>query len=220
MQLTTLPNPNEATLPSNYEAARNALTECSKLDECKDWADKAMALASYARQADDESLKKLSLRIQARAIRRCGELLKEVEPSKGGNPSLFLANNDGNVSLTRKAVAEAGGLSQGQKDRAIQVANVPEHEFEAMVESENPPTVTELAEKGKQRRTVLDLGGATHEQFVASSQIIGMLNSSHLLLNQHKPEEVAAGMNKAEKKKIKQTIEEIGEWINNFYQLL
>jgi AbiEi antitoxin C-terminal domain len=67
-----------AKLPKIYESARVALAECSRIDECKDWADKAEALASYARQADDDSLRKTADRIQARAIRRCGELLKEM----------------------------------------------------------------------------------------------------------------------------------------------
>jgi len=37
-----------AQLPRTYEAAKRALSECSEVDECKDWADKAAALASYA----------------------------------------------------------------------------------------------------------------------------------------------------------------------------
>lgn len=69
----------DARLPQTYEAARVALAECERVDECKDWADKAQALASYARQADDETLEKLALRIRARATRRAGELLKQFQ---------------------------------------------------------------------------------------------------------------------------------------------
>ena len=46
----------EARLPVSYEAARTALANCAQVDECKDWADKALALASYAKQANDETL--------------------------------------------------------------------------------------------------------------------------------------------------------------------
>ena len=35
-----------AQLPRTYEAAKRALSECSEVDECKDWADKAAALAT------------------------------------------------------------------------------------------------------------------------------------------------------------------------------
>ncbi len=48
--------PTMARLPSSYEAAKRALAQCDAIDECKDWADKMAALASYARQAKDEDL--------------------------------------------------------------------------------------------------------------------------------------------------------------------
>jgi hypothetical protein len=64
---------------------KRAIAECSRIDECQTWADKAEAMASYAKQSKDDSLRKMADRIQARAIRRCGELLKQIEPAKGGH---------------------------------------------------------------------------------------------------------------------------------------
>ena len=88
--MTNLPasaDPATAPLPERYEVAKTALKECHRVDECKDWADKAKALGSYARQADDDTLYKTAMRIQARAIRRSGELLQEFQTgSKGGRP--------------------------------------------------------------------------------------------------------------------------------------
>src|SRR6516165_5724503 len=72
-----------ARLPSTYESAKTALAECHRIDECKDWADRAEALASYARQAKDDELRRMADRIQARAIHRAGELLKEIPPAPG-----------------------------------------------------------------------------------------------------------------------------------------
>ena len=46
-----LPDVSTARLPAAYEAASRAIAECERIDECKDWSDKAAALASYARQA-------------------------------------------------------------------------------------------------------------------------------------------------------------------------
>lgn len=68
-----------APLPARYEQARTHLAQCVEIDECQDWADKAAALASYARQADDKTLENYAMRIRARAIRRAGELLKEYD---------------------------------------------------------------------------------------------------------------------------------------------
>src|SRR5262245_29355236 len=80
--LSTVPVADTAMLPEKYVAATKALSECTVIDECKDWADKAAALASYAKQAEDDTLLKMAKRIQARAVRRAGELLKEIPPAK------------------------------------------------------------------------------------------------------------------------------------------
>jgi len=40
-----LPSIAAAKLPASYEAAKIALAECSRIDECKNWANKAEALA-------------------------------------------------------------------------------------------------------------------------------------------------------------------------------
>lgn len=45
MQLTTLPSISSAPLPVLYENAKRALAECSRIDECQTWANKAEALA-------------------------------------------------------------------------------------------------------------------------------------------------------------------------------
>ena len=35
-----------APLPKAYESAKTALAECTRIDECREWANKAQALAS------------------------------------------------------------------------------------------------------------------------------------------------------------------------------
>jgi hypothetical protein len=132
--------------------AKKALAECEKIDECKDWADKAAALASYAKQSKDESLFKMATRIQARAIRRCGELLKEIESASLAQLKQNRRDGDGPSVETRKQAAEEAGLSERQQKTAVRVANIPEEEFEAQVESDPPPTVTALAEQGTQKK--------------------------------------------------------------------
>jgi hypothetical protein len=134
--------------------AKRALAECGKIDECKGWADKAAALGSYAKQSGDKSLFNMATRIQARAIRRCGELLREFESATGAH-----LKSTGDHTLSRKQAAKQAGLSKYQKDTAIQVANVPSEEFEAQVESDSPPTVTALAEQGTHKKPLHDLEG-------------------------------------------------------------
>jgi hypothetical protein len=73
----------------------------------------------------------MATRIQARAIRRCGELLKEIETMQGKRTDLEPVEGDLPKSTTRKSAAEEAGLSEWQQKTAVRVANVPEEEFEA-----------------------------------------------------------------------------------------
>ena len=126
------------------------MAKSAHIDECKDWGDKAAALASYAKQADDDTLRNHAKRIQARAVKRCGQLLKQYD-GRGGDRSKS-ASADTSAPTQRDAASDAG-MSKRQQVTAIRVANVPDDEFEASTESDDPPTVTALAEMGSQSRT-------------------------------------------------------------------
>ena len=167
----------DAKLPMNYAAARKAIQQCAQIDECKDWADKAAALASYAKQADDEQLLKQCMRIKARATYRCGELLNEIESAQGTRTDQL--SGGAPTKLTRKAAAEEAGLSKDRAVTAIRVANVPKDSFERQVESDNPPTVTELASQGMRKRQESEEAEAERQRKVATinlSRLVFMLH--------------------------------------------
>jgi len=190
LTLTTLPNVSNARLPVSYERAREALAKCSRVDECAEWAAKAEAIASYARQADDDTLMNTAQRIKARAIRRCGELLKEIPAAKGQRSDLQPrggappksnghANGARQPSLPipmspRTEVARAAGLSADQQKQAMRVAALPAKTFEAAVEALKPATVTELAERGK-RPSTAHLKGRDPKEYAASTRAQGAL---------------------------------------------
>jgi hypothetical protein len=109
------------------------------LAECAEWKNKAEAIASYARQAEDETLLNTATRIKARAIRRCGELLREIKPAKGANQNI--RGGAPPKVHTRTEAAKGAGLSRDQSKQALRVAAVDERDFEAAVESAQPPTV-------------------------------------------------------------------------------
>jgi hypothetical protein len=104
-ELDAAPTIARAQLPLLYRNAKAALAECDRLDECQSWADKAMALASYAKQAKDDALVSYARRIRARAVRRCGELLQTIEPQGGKRTDLEPA---GGVPTRSEAARQAG----------------------------------------------------------------------------------------------------------------
>ena len=137
-----------APLPQIYEEAKKAIAECARLDECAGWADKAAAIASYARQADDFELEAWARRIRDRAARRCGELLRAFDARGGDRSKNVTALNF--TPRSRRMVAHEAGLSEHKARTAVNIAAIPEAEFEAAVESKRPPGTTLLSQWNKQ----------------------------------------------------------------------
>lgn len=201
-------NVSHARLPATYESAKVALSNCASLDECQEWANKAEALASYAKQADDDTLRKLADRIQARAVRRCGELLKQYDArggdrSKSGGAPTFVPS--------RADAARHAGMSRDQSITAVRVANVPADRFESAVERDAPMTVTKLAEMGKQTRVESAPAG-----FKEATQAIGTIKRFSDFCNQTPPELVANGVMPSEIADLRKRVATIDGWLDRF----
>jgi hypothetical protein len=90
----------------------------------------------------------MARRIQARAYERCGELLKQIEPAHGANQNI----REGDLpNVTRESAATEAGLTEHERKTALRIASVPKNEREELVESDDPPTITELAKRGDDR---------------------------------------------------------------------
>jgi hypothetical protein len=151
VRLPALIASDAAPLPALYRQAKAALAECDRIDEIKDYADKAAALAAYAAQRDDQELEDQVKRIRSRAFIRMGELLQEIDPSKGGRPPETGA--PGHHSL-RKAAAAAAGLTEHQAKTAIRAANAPEVLKDRLDDpAATPPSVKQLARAGTKPST-------------------------------------------------------------------
>jgi len=193
------PSISLARLPINYEAAKKALAICERIDECLEWADRAAALASYAKQSQDETLLNTSMRIRARATRRCGELLQQIEPMSPST-SGRLNGKAGPVAAppSRTSAARDAGMSDRQKKTALRVATVPEAEFDRMVDADHPATVTELAGRGTKERPrpadpALDIGDIDPKDHLAATQALGTVGRLQDFANEHDPRSVVRG---------------------------
>jgi hypothetical protein len=68
-------------------------------------------------------------RIQARAIRRCGELVKQIKSASKANLKQGSRRAGALPSETRTAAAKKAGMSERQRKTALRVAAVPKPEF-------------------------------------------------------------------------------------------
>lgn len=196
-----------ARLPASYEQAKIALASCERIDECWEWANKAEALASYAKMADDDSLRRLADRIQARAVRRMGELLKEFD-GRGGDQTKSIGT--GTFGPNRGEVAASAGISRRQQVTAVRVANVPAEQFDAAIESDNPATVTALAEMGTKVRAV------PPEGFKRATHLIGTVGRFADFCAANAPEEVAGGVLPEEAASLRAQVSTIDTWLDRF----
>ena len=196
-------------LPANYEAAKAAIVACDRIDEAADWANKTAAVAAYAEMAGDQTLKKSAERIQARAMRRCGELLQEIPKSPGGRPPK--TQGDAPPSLTpRQEAARTAGLSDDKVKEALRVAAVPAEEFEAAVESDDPPSVAELAERGTKKRKVAPGPEELREE---ARRGIAAMDRFEAFAAERDPTRIVAGATEDERKRLLQQAGAIEVWL-------
>lgn len=211
---------DSARLPAVYERAVLALTDCSRIDECQQWADKAEALASYAKQAKDEQLRKMADRIQGRAIARCGELLKQIPPAANQHDAESRAQ-DGTVPRTRTEAATEAGMSERQRKTALRVATFAEQqpeEFERQIESDRPPTVTQLAEQGRQSRPkpLVDLGEIAPADYARATEAQGALRRFAEYCGAHDPIRIARAFKSHEIASLRQYVSSVDAWLDRF----
>ena len=215
MRLATTRGVKDAPLPVKYEHAKAALAECQAVDECSTWAKKAAALASYARQAGDKSLESMALRIRARAVRRCGELLNEMPAKAGGG-----ARPQQHTSA-RAAAAKQAGMSADQTKDALRVARVPPRDFEEAIESDDPPTLTELAERGTRKVTPLvDIEGRDPGEYNRAIHVRGAISDLAVMLGHVEPTAIVRGCVPRQLPDLKKNATRLVSWLSDLVEEL
>jgi hypothetical protein len=197
-------------LPVSYAQAKAVLSSCARVDECKEWADKAAALASYARQAEDKTLLNYATRIQSRAIKRAGQLLKQFD-GRGAHRKSLGAHTS---SKTQRQAAADAGMSKHQQVQAVDIANIPDELFDTQVEGDEPPTITELAEQGRQSSPPKEAPPG----FTEATQFIGNLERLQKFLADKPPNLIVGGMRKFEITDVRPVAVEIRDWLQQFIE--
>ena len=205
-----LPSVSNAILPKSYEAAKAALAECTKIDECKDWADKAAALASYARQANDDELQKYAQRIRARACRREGELWRQLDGRGGDRSKTTTCDTFDNRPTSQKEMMQEIGVSKRHVDTAKRVANIPEGEFNSQVDGAKPPTLSQLAAQGtKPRENIIDLKGRDPKEYNRALHYVADFEGAAKELEGQAHDMILPTLNEKERKRMRSAIARI-----------
>jgi hypothetical protein len=231
----TLPDTAQARLPAAYEAIKTALVECERVDECRDWADKAAAHAAYARMRDDPALLRMAKRIQDWAVKRIGELLQEATPATN---RYDVSSGVGTDTARRGGMQTArdAGLSKGQAVTAIRVARIPDAEFSQQVESDDPPTVSALAAQGSRKmgskeaalramreaqsepkpeaEAEVHLGARTPAEYQAASQLVGMVDEFVREAKTLNLDIAVRGLIDSERRYLADLVDRAAEWLS------
>lgn len=126
-QLVALDHNALAKVAPNYEAMRTAIARCEKVDEISKLANQAVAAQAYFRQSQDVENEMHASRIRVRAERRLGEILKLMTASGQR------ANKGRAAEMSRGATLPEMGIPRDRASRAMQLADVPEDQFEAAI---------------------------------------------------------------------------------------
>jgi hypothetical protein len=194
---TKLPAIAETGFPVSYEEARQAIAKCESPFECRTMADQAAAMAVYARMRDDTDLLNRAVRLQAWAARRWGELDKRLHPDRRQeNLKHRNAVDHNSVEQPKKqdfiGQPQSGkrppppdGTTEYQRVVSRRLAAIPETDFTRQVESDMPPTVTQLAEQGKVTRVrdpevSADAGDPAYEAIRVFAQFTASTDAAEL----------------------------------------
>lgn len=122
----------DAELPDNFKRMLDAIDDCVRVDECKEWANQASAAASYWRQKGDcEKYVHKFERIALRAKLRCRQILDAIDDAK-----------------VREESRLAAGVKLREFEQLGDALKVPASAREQLIERSPPVSLPKLARIG------------------------------------------------------------------------
>jgi hypothetical protein len=115
-----------------YDAACRALKEARHVDEAKDIRDKAVAMAAYAKQAQNHDLEADAVEIRMRATRRLDELRREQKETVGLSAGSRGSRVKG-ARVDEKPTLASQGIDKNLAQQARGLGKLSDESFEAAV---------------------------------------------------------------------------------------
>lgn len=113
----------------HYDAMRRELDACHSVDEVKTFRNKALALETYARVANDHEAERKLAEIRIRAERQAGILLRDTEKAKPSGSNQYAKVEPSTDPRAPKPLS-SHGISYDQSSQWQKLADVPEEVFE------------------------------------------------------------------------------------------
>jgi hypothetical protein len=136
---------------ARYDAACRALTEARSVDEVKDIRDKAVAMACYARQAQNRSLEADAVEIRMRATRRLDELRREQRETVGLSAGTRGSRVKG-ARVDEKPTLASQGIGKNLAQQARVLGKLSDENFEAAVTEARANVAHRRARKRRSER--------------------------------------------------------------------
>jgi hypothetical protein len=140
--IAALRQPEQAI--ARYEAMCAAIAECYRIDDVRDWRDRAAAIQEYHRRAQNTEAEHMAAEIRVRAERRAGELLHGMPKAKGGEQ---YHRSPGDTGASATTTLADMGISKNEASRAQRLADVPVEQFEEELRGPEVPRASGIIRK-------------------------------------------------------------------------
>jgi ribosomal protein L12E/L44/L45/RPP1/RPP2 len=148
---------------TRYDAACRALAAARRVDEVKDIRDKAVAMAAYAKQAQNHDLEADAVEIRMRATRRLDELRREQKETVGLSAGTRGSRVKG-ARVDEKPTLASQGIDKNLAQQARVVGKLSDEGFEeAVTKAAGAQAAAACLARGTQDGAHGRGGGADHE---------------------------------------------------------
>lgn len=200
---------SDAIVPLVFAEAIRAIAACRSIDEGKYWADKADALAAWAKVYKQDETAIEARRLKAHAFRRMSRLADDLaasvrDPHKTGRASPH-------VQLSK------AGLSKSQITKIRQVGSVPEKRFNELVDGSNPPHIGKLAFHGVGTKNKLASSEAWRK-FAGGKYVQGNGHKFRQFCRAHSAYELGRAISPNEVTVAKKFVQELRDWLDEFIE--
>lgn len=204
-------------MPLVYEEACRALKEVTTVMDAKYFADKADALAAWAKIYRSDQAAIEAKRLKLHAFRKMGELAEQLRPS--GENDCYVKGKSGRQPGGQSLLIE-NGLKRDQARAAMGISRIPLRKFENLTTGVNPPALFLAARIGAGLGAKSGvLGSDSYRQLFSSMNGGGLNNVMSILRRSVKVMDVA-GFHDSEVTKALEIAKEGSDWFDEFERRL